>query len=67
MRDDYAKCGPDERVRLKRNVEESERYDPCDSGWYGFPCSDCCKRNGAVREKLEKTDHNRKTCLRRCL
>ncbi len=32
MRDDYAKCGPDERVRLKRNVEESERYDPCDSG-----------------------------------
>ena len=30
---------------FKRNVEESERNDPCNLRWNSFPCTNRCKRN----------------------
>ena len=44
-RNDHSKCSTCQRVQFKRNVEESERNDPCNLRWNSFPCTDRCKRN----------------------
>ena len=41
----YPQCSPGERVQLKRDVEESQRYDPFYSGRHRVPCSDRGKRH----------------------
>ena len=45
MCNDHSKCSTCQRVQFKRNVEESERNDPCNLRWNSFPCTDRCKRN----------------------
>ena len=45
MCDHYTECGKSKRIWTQRDVEESERNNPCDSGWNGISCSDRGKRN----------------------
>ena len=67
MRYHHPQCSPGERVRLKRDVEESQRYDPFYYGRHRVPCSDRGKRHRALREKLEETDYSGPSRLRRRL
>ena len=60
---DHSKRSPHDGIQSERNVEESERYDPCDHGRNGFPYTDRCKGHRTMRTQLEKANHTGKTCL----
>ena len=67
MCDDYAECRPYDGVSSQGDVEEPERNDPRHAGRNGVPCTDYRQGDRAVREELEKADHDRETCIRRRL
>ena len=48
-------------------VEKSQCNDPGDPRRHCFPCTDYGKRHRALCTDLEKTDHDRASCLRRYL
>ena len=50
-----------------KDVEEPERNDSRHAGRNGVPCTDYRQGDRAVREELEKADHDRETCIRRRL
>ena len=63
LANDHSKRSPHDGIQSERNVEESERYDPCDHGRNGFPYTDRCKGHRTMRTQLEKANHTGKTCL----
>ena len=63
MCNDHSERSPYDGIQSERNVEESERYDPCDHGRNGFPYTDRCKGHRTMRTQLEKANHTGKTCL----
>ena len=52
---------------LKKMYKSPNGTIPCDHGRNGFPCTDRCKGNRAMRTQLEKADHACTSCIRRHL
>ena len=55
MCNDHSKRSPHDGIQSERNVEESERYDPCDPGRNGFPYTDRCKGHRTMRDATGKS------------
>ena len=52
---------------LKEMWKTPKWNNSCNFGWNCFSCTNRCERNRTLCKKLEKTNHNCKTCIWRCI